>query len=176
MKKILFILTIISIGFSSCKNLVPYTDSLAKTHGWKEVHLTHIQFYLSDEILLERKLVSGLEDDISGKVVSKNGVITEQIFLKKNLPVAFAGISESGSFLIKCKVGEDNTLTFGANPNQNGKYVLLASEWNPSYGKVHYNCVEFFTSNDNIANLLIDLRRKVDSDDSFERLKGVKVR
>lgn len=176
MKKLIFF-SLIAICCSSCKHLVVYTDALRTQHGWGTSQLEHIQFRLSKEIILERKLVSGFEDHIHGKVVTKKGVKTEVIRLRRHLPVAFVEIKPKGSYLIKCETGEGNTLTFGVNPNgTEGKFSLLASEWQDGYGKVHYNDVEFFVSTNDIACLLIDLRKRIHEHNTFTNLRGVKVK
>jgi hypothetical protein len=160
---------------SSCKNLVPYTDALKTQHGWSIEQVEHIQFILSDEIVLERQLVTDIEDHISGKVVSRNGQRYEEVYFKKGLKIGLIGITDNGNYIMRCDIKEGHTLTFGVNPNKGGKFVLLASDWVDKKGKVHYNGIEYFTTNSSV-HLLIDLRRKIDYEDDYKKARGFKVK
>ena len=174
--KIFSLFLILTISFSSCKNLVPYTDAIKKQHKWSETDLLHIQFYLSHEIVLTRVLETDATDKIQGKIVTSNGVRTETIYLKKHLKCSYYGLSETGTYLIQCQTGFGNTLTFGVNPQQDNQYVLLAEKWQDGVGTVHYNGVKFGTStNCGKTALLIDLRRAINSERQYTKLKGVKV-
>ena len=176
MKKITLLLAIITIAFSSCKTLVNYSDTLQKERGWTNEQLKHAQFYLSNEICLERKLSKEFPDKIAGKIVIKNGVKKEVIYLPKKLRIAFVDTTQSGAYLMRCEVGDGNTLTFGVNPNDNGRFVLLASDWDNGFGRVHYNGVEYFVSTDKATtHLLIDLRKHTKEHNSFHKAGGVKV-
>ena len=176
MKKITLLLAIIAIAFSSCKTLVNYSDTLQKERGWTNEQLKHAQFYLSNEICLERNLSKEFPDKIAGKIVIKNGIKKEIIYLPSKLPVTLIGISPSGGYIVQCDEGTENTLTFGLNPNTNA-FVLLASEWKDNYGKIHYAGTEYFVSIDKAdVHLLIDLRSKTDGNNNFHRAKGVKVK
>ena len=178
MKKITFILLTIAISISSCKHMVPYSNSLKNERGWEAEQLKHIQFYLSHDITLERKLTKGIEEKIHGKVVLKDGVKTEVVYLKQNLPCAYLGETSGGDYVIQCEAGDGNTLNFGVN-KLTGKFQLLATEWddNTGFGSVHYNDLEYFTSvEDGHTFLMIDLRKATHEKNSFHVATGVKVK
>ena len=175
MKTHILIFALIMVAFSSCKNLVPYTDNLQKQHQWTPEQLKGAQFYLSDKICLERELVKNEPDKIIGKIVVKNGLKKEIIYLKKGLPVVLVGTTETGAYIIKCESGDGKTLNFKVNP-KNGKFVLLASNWKDGFGLVHYNGEEYYVSTDEgTTHLLIDLRKLANVDNKFHRATGVKV-
>ena len=176
MKKIL-LFTLIAVAFSSCKNLVPYTDHLKAEHKWSIEQVKHIQFYLSHEILVQRKLVGGTSDKIHGKVVTQHGEQFDQIYFKKGLKVGMIDVTSNNNYIIQCESQEGNTLTFGVNPNKNGKFVLLASEWIGQKGKVHYADTEYYTNEESAEScLLIDLRQAVDEQNNFRVAGGYKVK
>lgn len=177
MKNIIILSSIIALSFSSCKNLVPYTDALQKKHGWTNEQLERAQFYVSGKICLERELTKEFPDQIAGKIVVKNGVKTEVVYLQKNLRVAFVGLTHSGDYIIQCEPTGGSTLTFGVNPDNGGKFVLLASEWKDGYGQVHYRGIEYFVPvEESSTHLLIDLRNKIEEHNNFHKAKGVIVR
>ena len=176
MKKITILFAIITIALSSCKNLVPYSDTLQKERGWTNEQLKHAQFYLSENFTIEREMSKEFPDQIAGKIVTKNGVKKDVVYFSKKLPVAFIGVTDKGSYIIQCEQGDNKTLRFGVNPNENGRLVLLASTWIDGYGKVHYNGTEYFVSQDNaFTHLMIDLRQKTKEHNDFHLACGVKV-
>ena len=161
MKKII-IFVLIATVFSSCKNLVPYTDSLQKQHKWTADQLKNAQFYLSEDVTLERQLVKDMPDHISGKITVENGVRKEVIFLQKKLPVVLIDTTSTGAYTIQCESGDGKTLNFKVNPST-GKFVLLATEWKNGYGKLHYNQEEYYVSTEQAtAHLLVDQRASRD--------------
>ena len=176
MKKIIILLALATIMLPSCKNLVPYTDALQSQRQWKTDELKNAQFYLSDDIILERTLTKDFPDAIVGKIIIKDGVKKEVVLLQKKLPVAFVETTPNGAYIIQCEKGEYK-LTFGLNPNQSGQYVLLASDWKNHYGKVHYGGLEYFVSTEQShAHLLIDLRKQREEENNFHRATGVKIK
>ena len=173
---IILALAFMAVLFPSCKNLVPYTDALQKERKWSNEQLTNAQFYLSEDIVLERTLAKEFPDQIVGKIIMKDGVKKEVVLLPRKLPMVFTGTTSTGAYSIQCDQG-DCKLTFGVNPDKAGQYVLLATEWKNGFGKVHYNNTEYFVSTEqSSAHLLIDLRKKTDQNNNFHVAKGVKVK
>jgi len=176
MKKQILIFALIVAAFSSCKTLTPYTDKVQSEHKWTDAQLKGAQFYLSEQICLERELVKDMPDKIIGKIVTENGVKKEVVYLPKKLPITFIGKTSTGSYVMQCEVGDGHTLTFGVNPD-NGKYNLMASDWKDGFGRVHYNGIEYFVPSEEAnAHLLIDLRNKTNVDNSYHKAHGVKVK
>lgn len=170
------IFTLAILLLSSCKNLVPYTDSLQAERGWTTENVKSAQFFLSEGIWLERKMLKNIPDKIEGKIVIKNGVKMDVIYLPKNMPIVLVDTTETGAYVMQCELGDNKTLNFKVNPN-NGKFVLLASEWKDGYGKVHYSNKEFYVSTDEgTVHLLIDLRKLSKVHKKFHKGKGVKVK
>lgn len=177
MKKQIFIFAIIAIAFSSCKNLVPYTDSLQAKHNWSTEQLKNTQFYLSSAICLERELTKDMPDQIIGKIVVKQGIRKEVIYLRKGLPITFVGETGNGSYVMQCETGDGKTLTFGVDSNSNGKFTLLASAWKNGFGLIHYSGAEFFVPIEEAeSHLLVDLRKLTNVHNKYHKAKGVKVK
>lgn len=177
MKKQIAIFALIVIAFSSCKTLTPYTDKVQTEHKWTDLQLKGAQFYTSDQICLEREMIKDMPDQIIGKIVTKNGIRKEVVYLPKKLPITFVGKTSSGNLIMQCEVKEGCKLTFGVNPDNDGKYTLLASDWKDGFGRVHYNGTEFFVpTEESNAHLLIDLHNKTNVDNNYHKAKGVKVK
>jgi len=79
--------------------------------------------------------------------------------------------------LVSFEKGDDHFLSFGVNPNMDGKYFLLASEWNNGIGKVTYVNRSYYSEPDSrYAHLLVDLRKLLKEERSVRVAKGRKVK
>lgn len=161
----------------SCKNLVPYTDALRKQNNWSDAEIQRIQFYTSEEIVLYRELVSGSTQIVSGKIKKMNGREIEEIVIKRNTPGVVTEIPKEGKMYVSFEIGDSYYLSFGLNPEQRGRYVLLAKEWTKGgIGKVTYNGVEFQASPSSAAAYLqVDMRRRSKEAMDARVAKGRKV-
>jgi hypothetical protein len=175
MKKIL-LFAAIAILFSSCKNLVPYTDSMKKKYGWNEDQIKRIQFYVSHDIVLHRELTKGSTEIVQGKIKTIHGSKVDEIIIPTGTKGVVTEIPRENKLLVSFELGDDHYLSFGVNPNASDKYVLLATDWKNEMGKVHYAGNEYYTTPDSkYAYLLIDLR-KIENSELRQRVaKGRKV-
>jgi hypothetical protein len=173
-KLVLFVL--IASALASCKNLVPYTDSMKKEHGWTLDQLKGIQFYLSHDVILRRELSKGSSEIIHGKIRTVNGRKVDEILIKAGTPGILTDMPRENKMLVSFEVGDDHYLSFGVNPNKSDRYVLLASEWNNGMGKVHYSGEEYYTDPDShYAILLVDLHKINNTTLSQHVAKGRKL-
>lgn len=174
MKRLIFFIAIAAL-FSSCKNLVPYTDAMRKKYNWNDDQIKRIQFYVSHEIVLHRELSNGSTEIVQGKIKTIRGRKVDEILIPSGTKGVVTNIPKENKLLVSFEVGDDHYLSFGLNPNSD-RYVLLASDWKSEIGKVHYGGNEYYTDLDSkYASLLVDLR-KIENMEVKQRVaKGRKV-
>src|SRR3954467_11935433 len=138
MRNLLLFLAL-TAGLSSCKNLVPYTDSMKKKYNWSDDQIKRIQFYVSHDIILHRELSQGSTEIVQGKIKTINGKQVEEILIRQGTPGVLTEIPKQDKMLVSFEMSDDHYLSFGVNPNAGEKYVLLAADWLNGMGKVHYS-------------------------------------
>ncbi len=174
MRFILFLF--ITILFSSCSNLSPFTKSLYDKYQWNEEELSRIQFYLSDDVILKRQLSAGTKEIINGDIKIIDGKRVEVITIPKGTPGVIAFTPDKKRFAVRFEEGDDRYLMFGPNPKYSGRYMLLASEWSRTSGKVTYEGKTFRTENGNqLATLMIDLKKLGKTEVNSRTADGVRV-
>lgn len=175
MKRIILFFAVAAL-FSSCKNLVPYTDTMRKKYNWNEEQIKRIQFYVSHDVVLHRELSNGSTEIVQGKIKTIRGRKVDEILIPTGTKGVVTDIPKENKLLVSFEVGDDHYLSFGVNPNASDRYVLLASDWKNEMGKVHYAGNEYYTDPDSkYASLLVDLR-KIENMQVKQRIaKGRKV-
>ena len=73
MRQILGFLLIACTLLSCSKNLVPLTASLVKEKGWDKSEVQKIQFYTSNDIVIQREFRNNETAIVSGKVKTIDG-------------------------------------------------------------------------------------------------------
>jgi len=171
-----FLFLAIAFLFSSCKNLVPYTDAMKKKYNWGENEIKRIQFYVSHDIVLHREATKGSTNIVKGTIKNIRGSKVEEIIIPAGTKGAVTEIPNDKKLLVSFEMKDDSYLSFGVNPNAGDKYVLLASDWKNEMGRVHYAGNEYYTDPDSkYASLLVDLR-KIENMEVKQRVaKGRKV-
>ena len=171
MKQLLFLFAL-ATGAYSCKTLVPYTDAMKQRYNWTENEIRRIQFYVSDDIVLQRNLTNASTEIVQGKIKTVQGRKVDEIIIRAGTPGVMTDMPRQNKMLVSFEMGDDHTLSFGVNPNMGDKYVLLASEWRNSSGKVHYSGMEYYTDPDSrYAHLLVDMK-KIDRMQVRQRVAG----
>lgn len=164
---------------SSCsRELRPFTSNILQDGGWSDTELRKIQFYLSEDIVIRRKLTEGANEIASGGSIKVfKGEKVEEVRIPRGTPGVFLFRASDNHFAIGFDASTDKRyLMFGPNPKRQGSYVLLASEWKNQYGKVRYDDRFFFTDEQSaMASLLVDLQkiRKVEVNSKTERGRRV---
>ena len=159
MKQLLIVIMIAST-VSSCKNLVPYTDNMRKQNNWSDEQVRSIQFFTSNDIVLQRAVREGSTEIVQGKIKKVDGKNVEEIIIREGTKGILVDMPRENKMLVSFEIDDQHFLSFGVNPNYGEKYMLLASDWNNGIGKVHYNGREYSTSPDSkYASLLVDLRK-----------------
>jgi hypothetical protein len=159
MKALILTLTAGLLFLSSCsETLSPYTSGLQHSSGFTEAELQQIQFYVSDDIVLQRYL-SGTEKSIEGGVVKMvNGREVEEIMIPAGTPGVVTGTS--GNILHVSFDNSGHFLRFGLNPGAGGKYTVMAYDWQGSAGYVQYGDLQYrLVPYGRYAHLLLDMER-----------------
>ena len=162
MKRISFTLfTLMIVAFiSSCgPTLKPFTVRMYEDYGFSERDLQNVQFYLSHDIRLKRK-ATGSESTIKdGKIRVTEGKKVEEIVIKRGTPGTLLFIPKKNRFAISFDQDDNKYLMFGPNKQANGRFVLLAQDWDREIGTMSYNNETYYTSSESaLAHLLVDIK------------------
>ncbi len=179
MKKMnkLFLSVVLLLLLSSCKNFVPYTEALKTKYKLTESDLKQVQFYNSEAIILHRKFVEGSSEIAGGKIKTVNGEKIEEIIIPAKTKGVLTKYNADGKVEVSFEKSDDYFLRFGANPNRENQFVVLATDWQNKSGKVYYNGQLFFTAPESIdAILLVDMRRIMKSEQNTRIAKGRKIK
>jgi len=158
---ILLLATMLVLASSCAPRLTPFTQDLYKDYDWSEEELKSIQFYLSTPVVLRRAAKSGSSEIISGKIKMIDGKEMEEVVIPEKTPGILLFQPKTNRFAVSFEDGgKDRYLMFGPNPRQNDKYVLLASDWEKTQGKVSYEGKTWITpSRSAFASLMVDLKK-----------------
>ena len=175
MRTSLLFLALVTL-FSSCKNLVPYTSAMKNKYKWSEENIKKIQFYVSNDVILQRKLTNATTEIVQGKIKTIKGSKVDQITILAGTKGVVTSMPKDNKLMLSFEIGDDHNLSFGVNPNASDKFVLLASDWNDGMGRIHYAGNEYYSSPDSkYASLLVDLRKIENSEVKQHVAKGRKV-
>lgn len=123
---------------TSCHRKVPFTNQVRAEHSLTESDIRRIQFYLSDDIVLQRaeknKDEKGTE---GGKLVVSSAASMEQVAIPEGTPGVVVKVFDNKKIAVSFEDTDDKYLVFG-DPDGSGRYTLLAADWKNSRGKVNY--------------------------------------
>jgi len=176
--KVLVISALALLTLSSCgKNLKYFTEDLYDEYRWSEQELKTIQFYVSQDIVLYR----GDSDDGTrirdGKILVENDRKVEEVVIKSGTPGVFVLSPKEDRFAISFNDGKDEFLMFGPNPKANGRFVLLAKDWDRRSGEITYGGKTWKTNSDSAyAALMVDIKRSGKTKYRTDNVGGQKVR
>ena len=173
----MLVLIALSTIFISCSPKIPFTQSIRDQYKLSPQEIKHIQFYLSDPIVLKRgesKENQKTTDD--GTLVVKSGKDLEQIVFKRNIPGAVSEIVDSEKMTIAFEDGNEKYLVFGSNGDRNGYYSLQALQWKGERGKINYGGQTYFSNpGSNQAILLFKMKSLRNVKVEEKVVKGKKV-
>ena len=158
--KLLLLLMIGMVSLSSCsKNLHYFTQRMQTEYDWAENDLKRIQFYLSDDIVLTRSRRGGKTNIRDGKIQVRDDSRVEEVRFKKGTPGTVIFSPKSDRVAVSFESGQDKFLMFGPNKKANGRYVLLAKDWDRNRGKITYDGQTYDTTSESAyAALLVQLK------------------
>lgn len=160
---------------ASCASYRPLTEKDRVENNWTESELKQVQFYLSSDIVIQRKLGTESSTIQNGKVRIVNGERIEEIIIKKGTPGVLVNTA-SNRLGISFEEGDDQFLMFGPNVGKGGRYYLLASDWKNNVGKVTYEGNTYYcTPESGKAFLTLDLKKLYQQDRDQRTAKGRKI-
>jgi hypothetical protein len=175
--KVLSFLFAISVIASCAPSLNYYTKDLHEDSRWSDSELSKIQFYLSGDIVLWKDINRGESVISNGKIKVVDGKDVEEVIIKKGTPGVFLFSTQKNHFAISFDNVDDNKyLVFGPSEKVNGRYVLLAKDWDRRYGKVTYGGKTYKTTNESaFVYLMVDLDKTRNTKFKTTKASGRKV-
>lgn len=162
MKRIFYLLLFGFLTLSSCSpRLSPLTENMVRENRWTEDDLRRIQFYLSEDILMSRRLGGNASTIESGEIKIINGQKVEQVMIKKGTPGIALFSPSRAELAVSFEAGSDRRfLVFGPSAKVGGRYVLRAKEWQRRMGTVTYEDKLYRVQGSSAyASLLVDLKK-----------------
>jgi hypothetical protein len=167
------LLPLVALLWASCASYQPLTEKDRLQNNWTEKQLKQVQYYLSSDIVIQRKLGNETSTIQNGKVRIVNGERIEEVVIKKGTPGVLVFSSVDNRIGISFEDGDDKFLMFGANKSQGGRYYLLASDWQNQVGKVQYEGKTYFcTPESGKAFLTLDLKKLYQIEKDKRTAKG----
>ena len=154
-----------------------YTKEIHDDSRWSDSELGKIQFYLSNDIFLWRDVNRGESVITNGKIKMVDGREVEEIVIKKGTPGAFLFSPQKNHYAVSFDNNDDSKyLIFGPSEKVNGRYVLLAKDWDRRFGKVTYGDKVYKTTNESaFAYLMVDVDKTRRTKVSTTKAPGRKV-
>jgi hypothetical protein len=164
-------------AFSCSPTLTPFTQKLHNEYKWGESDLKRIQFYLSDDIVLRRRVTEGQTRIQNGKIKTINGEKIEELIFKAGTPCVYLFSPKETRFAISFEQSDPpKYLMFGPNPKYGNRYVLLGKEWNNNTGTISYDAESWYTTSESAyACLLVDLKRATSVEKTIQVVGGQRV-
>jgi hypothetical protein len=159
---------------TSCgPTLKPFTKSMYEEYNWSERDLQNVQFYLSHDIVLTRK-ATGHETSIKeGKIRVKKGQKVEKIVIRKGTPGVIVFIPKKNRFAVSFDKDDNKFLMFGPDRKAQGRFVLLAQDWDKNRGELTYNSERYYTTSESaLAHLMVDIKAAAKVKYSREKATG----
>ena len=176
MRTVVFSLVVLFLA-SCAPSLKYYTKEIHDDSRWSDSELGKIQFYLSNDIFLWRDVNRGESVITNGKIKMVDGREVEEIVIKKGTPGAFLFSPQKNHYAVSFDNNDDSKyLIFGPSEKVNGRYVLLAKDWDRRFGKVTYGDKVYKTTNESaFAYLMVDGGRTRRTKVSTTKALGRKV-
>jgi hypothetical protein len=170
-----YLILLIILIFASCSpKLSVFSYDTYRSGNWTENDLKKIQFYVSNDITLRRKISNASSKIESGKIRIIDGSQYEEIVIKANTPGVYVFSPDKDRLAISFEV--DKYLVFGPK-DRNGEYVLLATKWEKDYGIVKYGNSSYDTPASSAFSYLMVDTKYVNKTSAKRRVaKGREVR
>ncbi len=131
---------------SCTPSLSPFTSGLVEDQQWSEQDLSKIQYYLSDDIVLERQVRENQSSIVLGEIVLRDGRKVERLVFPKKTPGVFVRQIGADKMAISFEAGKDDRfLVFTPHPRRQHTYTLSAQNWQDGRGQVLYGGNTYFT-------------------------------
>lgn len=171
-------LSFIILFLTSCAPALKYyTKDIHDDSRWSDSELSKIQFYISNDIFLWRDISKGESVITNGKIKMVDGREVEEVIIKNGTPGAFLFSPQKNHYAIGFDANDDTKfLIFGPSEKVNGRYVLLAKDWDRRFGKVTYGDKVYRTTNESaFAYLMVNVDKTRSIKVSSTKASGRKV-
>ena len=169
------ILCLYAMIMQSCSKQYSYfTKQLHDEFNWSDQELKEIQFYLSEDIVLHRELSREDSRITNGKIKISGGSEIEELIFEKDTPGILMFSPKEDRFAVSFEEGK--YLMFGPNKKTQGRFVLLAKEWNRRSGQITYGDKVYQTPSESAyASLLVDVDNIRKTKYKVKKAEGRKV-
>lgn len=177
MSRILLLLLTVLAAASCSPKLTPFTSSLIERNNWDEEDLKKIQFYLSQDVVLQREIRKNSSEIVMGEIVMKGGREVDQITFKAGTPGVLIQQARHEKLAISFENGDDQRfLIFTPHPKKNGTFVLSARNWDKGSGQINYGGGYYYTiPGSGLASLMVDLKASQTNTVKSREASGRKV-
>ncbi len=176
MKTLAFFMTFFIL--TSCgTNYKYFTTDLYERYDWSKSELRRIQFYVSQDIVLYRGVADRANRIQKGQIRLENQEEVEEVIIKRGTPGVFIDAPRKNHFAIAFDDDRDHFLMFGPNSKANGRFLLMAKDWNEHSGEITYGGrIYETTSASAYAALMVDIKRAKKTKYSSTTAEGRRVR
>ena len=177
MKKIYGLPALCILILFACNNHYRYfTQKMYDEFRWSDAELESIQFYVSEDIVLFKRLSAEDARISNGKIRVIDGSKVEEVIIEKGTPGVFVQSPKKNRFAIAFEDDESKFLMFGPNAKYKDRYVLLGKEWEKRWGKITYGGETYETSSRSAyASLMVDIKKAQNTNYQSRKAKGNRV-
>jgi hypothetical protein len=145
MRLFLFFGLVLLLG-SCSPRLTPLTSGLVDSQNWSDNELRRIQYYLNQDIVLERQVRDRGSEIVLGNVIMRDGRQVERLVFPRGTPGAFVRKLGEDRYAFSFEPRHDDRfLVFTANPKRGGLFLLSAHNWHEGRGQLSYAGNTYFT-------------------------------
>lgn len=128
-----------SVILKGNKGSVSLSNSLIKKYNLSSSQLKELHFFISSEVKLQKVLKNNNSDikTNSSLSISATDVIVDEIIIPKNSSSVCVKIIDDNKIAVSFDSDDNKYLVFG-DPNNKGRYYLMAADWNDGIGKINY--------------------------------------
>ena len=173
----LLLILVAVIFISSCSPKIPFTQALKDQYKLTPEELQHIQFYLSDPVILRRGSDEGNKKSTDqGTLIVNSEKEIQQITFKASTPGVVSEVLAPNLMSVSFEEGPNKFLVFGSGTSKDGYYRLQALSWQNGRGKINYND-KLYYSEQGSDNAILFFRMKSLKNLKFDEkvVKGKKV-
>lgn len=178
MYKTIFSIVALLILGSCSPRLTPFTSGLMQDLQWTTEDLRRIQYYLAEDVILERTVRENKSEIVVGEIIMKDGKKTDRLVFRQGTPgVLVREINRDKLAIGFDKNNPDRFLVFTPHPKRNGVFVLSAQNWQDGRGQVTYGGNTYFTvPGSGLASLSVKIKGTRSNNTTTRDIEGRTVR
>lgn len=160
--------------FSACQSTTPFSNSVRTKYRLDEAKLKKMQFYISDDIMLQRgeRGEQAQELDEDGKLIISTSASLDNITVDGKTPGVCVKVIDDSKIAVSFFESDDQYLVFG-DPNNRGRYYLMGAEWKNGKGKINFGGkVYYIMPGGASAYLKFEMKKIKDYKTSSTKAKG----